>query len=149
MIDDTEVRYSPELLKLASKEERYTLKEAVLVVSNLRAAPHRAFRGAVEYFVPRIALFLSILLFVLHIWWAVSSRCGVNFARGGALLVLVSAGGLGWMTWLDPKLTFLSGGPRNKFDWLHPLVMLPLIGVVGTIIWGYGDLLPFGKCKLE
>lgn len=102
-------------------------------------------RRTANYLAPRIAWWMSLLIVAVHWWWAASSSCGFNFARGGALVVLLSAIAFGWVAWHEPRGGMLDGGPVNRWAFFHPLFMLPFLGLVGTILWGYGDLLPFGS----
>ena len=101
-------------------------------------------RRTANYLAPRIAWWASLLVIILHGWWASSSSCSFNFARGGALVVLISAAAYGWIMWHEPKGGLLGGGPINRFEPFHPLLMIPLLGALGTIMWGYGDMLRFG-----
>lgn len=95
------------------------------------------------YLAPRLALWASIAVVALHWWWAAISGVSLNFARGGALVVLISAVSYGWFTWHLTNVAIPSGGPVRRFSLFDPYFMLPLLGVVGTILWGYGDLVPF------
>lgn len=102
-------------------------------------------RLTIDYLAPRAAWWASVLVVAAHWWWASSSGCGFNFARGGALLVLISASAYGLLVWYASDVAVVSGSTIKKWHPFHPLFMLPFLGFVGTILWGYGDLLPFGK----
>lgn len=99
-------------------------------------------RKAANYISPRIGYLLTIIILLLHYYWAIESNCSINFQRGGATIVLVSALFFAWVDWHPPASGQLSGGKVEKFSIWSPLFALPLIAVIGTIIWGYGDLLP-------
>lgn len=102
-------------------------------------------RHTANYLAPRIAWWVSLLILIVHAWWAASASCGFNFSRGGALVVFVSAVAFGWIAWHEPKAGVLGGGPVNKLTLFHPLFMLPFLAALGTLINSYGDLIPFGN----
>ena len=92
---------------------------------------------------PYIGYILTAFIVAIHYFWATQSLCSINFQRGGALVVLVSAVLFAWVEWHTPNHALLSGGRLPKFSFFSPLVSLPLIAVFGTLLWGYGDLLPW------
>ncbi|MBY5385212.1 hypothetical protein [Rhizobium leguminosarum] len=59
--------------------------------------------------------------------------------------MIASALAFGWISWHEPKTMLLSGGQVTTWSFFNPLFILPLIAFIGTVIWGYGDLLPFGR----
>ncbi|WP_448954840.1 hypothetical protein [Labrys neptuniae] len=103
-------------------------------------------RRTSEFLAPRCAIILSVSALILHFWWAWSSACGLNFARAGADVVLIAATAYAWVEWHSVSGGLLSGGPVNRFAIWESGWLLPALAAGGTLIWGYGDLLPFGKC---
>lgn len=74
------------------------------------------------------------------------ARLVVSISLGAsAAIVLISAPGFGCTAWHDTTGGMFSGGPASRLTFLHPLFLLPALAFIGTIIWGYGDLLPFGR----
>jgi hypothetical protein len=100
-------------------------------------------RKAVRYFAPRLALWTSVLSLVGHWYWASITHSSVNFQRGGAIVVLAAAALYAVLEWHQPSTSNLSGGPVQQFWFHNPAFLLPFLGAVGTLVWGYGDLLPF------
>lgn len=103
-------------------------------------------RKAIDYIAPRAAFVFSIIFIIIHYRWALESKCGVNFQRSGAVIALVSAALYSLIEWHKPDAAVLEGTIK-RFKFFSPYFMLPLLLAVGTVIWGYGDLLPmFGDC---
>lgn len=121
-------------------ENQFSLGHSIAVIRGWRAKDTYPWmrRRTVNFLVPRCAFWLSVLTVAVHAWWASVSHCGVDFQRGGAVVVLLSAAGYGLVSWHEATSLMV-----NKLSPFHPLFMLPLLGVVGTLLWGYGDLLPF------
>jgi hypothetical protein len=142
---DGKVKYLP---KVPEDEAEFTARDAFKILRewNQDGTVQWMKRLTVNLLAPRLAWWLSLMVIGLHGWWACKSSCGVNFARGGALIVLLSAIGLGVVAWYEPNYGLLSGGKIKRWHFFHPLVMLPALGIIGTVLWGYGDLLPiFGN----
>lgn len=100
-------------------------------------------RKAMEYFAPRLALWISVSSLIGHWYWASITHCGVNFQRGGAIVVLAAAALYAVLEWFEPNAATVSGGPVQRVWFYNPAFLLPILGALGTLIWGYGDLLPF------
>ncbi|MDA9524131.1 hypothetical protein XI06_28600 [Bradyrhizobium sp. CCBAU 11434] len=47
------------------------------------------------------------------------------------------------LEWHEPSTANLSGGSVLQFWFYNPAFLLPFLGAGGTLVWGYGDLLPF------
>ncbi|KYH02493.1 hypothetical protein [Bradyrhizobium sp. DOA1] len=123
----------------------FDFQQAWLAVREWRdpsTAPYMK-RKAMEYFAPRVAFWLSVVSLAGHWYWASTTHCGVNFQRGGAIVVLAAAALYAVLEWHDPKSAMLSGGRIQRIWFYNPAFLLPLLGAAGTLIWGYGDLLPF------
>jgi hypothetical protein len=133
--------------KVPFDEEVFGFLDAMKIIREWNASDTYPFmrKNTANYLAPRLALWVSLAAVALHWYWATSSQCSFHFARSGAVLVLASALAYGWISWHDPKTMHLSGGKISNWALFNPLFMLPFLGFVGTIIWGYGDLLPFGK----
>lgn len=98
---------------------------------------------AVTYIAPRAALGISLIALFVHFIWAIYTKCGVNFQRGGSIVALSAAALYAFVDWHDPKTALLSGKRINRLRILGPYIMLPILAAIGTIVWGYGDLIPF------
>jgi hypothetical protein len=123
-------------------------KEAMLVIRTWTQSDTYPWmkRKAIDYFAPRAAFICSIIVLTIHYWWAFESKCGVNFQRSGAVIALVSAALYSLIEWHKSDAGVL-GGTIKRFRFFSPYFMLPLLLAMGTVIWGYGDLLPmFGNC---
>ena len=59
------------------------------------------------------------------------------------MIVLVSAWFFGWIEWHKSDAAILGGTSIKKFEFFGTHVAIPLIAIIGTILWGYGDLLPW------
>ncbi|MBZ9892302.1 hypothetical protein LB559_30695 [Mesorhizobium sp. BR1-1-3] len=105
---------------------------------------------AVNYAVPRLAVVFSLIVLSAHAFWAVHSQCGTNFARGGGVIALIVTGLFAVVEWHKDRRNLLSGGTIEKFDPWHPQVVLPVLAGIGTLIWAFGDFLPwFGLCVVN
>jgi hypothetical protein len=126
-------------------EKDFTIAEAWLVVSTWRQNDTYPWmkKKAVIYLAPRVAFWLSIVVLFVHYIWALYSHCNVNFPRGGAVISLLAAGLYAVIDWHDPHTALLSGGQIQRVTIFNPFFVLPLLGAVGALVWGYGDLLPF------
>lgn len=100
-------------------------------------------RKAVTYIAPRAAFWISLITLFAHVIWAIHTKCGVNFQRGGSIVALSTAVLYAVVDWHDPKTAFLSGGRIKPITIFDPYIMLPVLAAIGTVVWGYGDLLPF------
>ncbi|MCD0421232.1 hypothetical protein LOC51_28770 [Rubrivivax sp. JA1024] len=100
-------------------------------------------RKAIAYFAPRATLFITVASLAIHSGWAWATNCGVNFQRGGAIVVLVAAALYALSEWYEAKGGRLDGGALERYHFLNPAFLLPFLAALGTLIWGYGDLLPF------
>lgn len=98
-------------------------------------------RKIINYLAPRLAAGISVAALTLHAFWAHSSGCSVNFQRGGAIVTLIAAALYAVVEWHDPKTLHLSGGPVTKLTFSNPYLTLPLLATLGTVVWGYGDLI--------
>ncbi len=98
-------------------------------------------RKAVNYLAPRVAFWISTIALSVHVVWALNTECSVNFQRGGAIVVFAAAALYACIEWHEPN-GYLSGGPVQRLSLSNPYFVLPLIGAVGPLVWGYGDLLP-------
>jgi len=106
-------------------------------------------RKTVNFISPFIGYILTTIILGIHYIWAVESECSVNFQRGGAMVVLVSAWLFGWIDWHKSEAGILGGGPIKKFDFFAKHFAVPFVAIIGTLTWGYGDLLPWisqAKC---
>jgi hypothetical protein len=121
-----------------------SLREVILVLRGWRAADTYPWmrRKAMNWLVPRAGWGMCLGLVALHFAWAGISSCSADFARAGAAVTLVAAIGAALLDWHDPKAMALDGGKLPIFRLLNPIVALALQVALGTIIWGYGDLLP-------
>ena len=95
----------------------------------------------------KIAMIVGFLLFALivftHICWAKASDDPTNFQRGGALIVIVEFSLFSWVRFFDNQIqsqAWVGGRPVSKFEKLSFLFAV-VLGVIGTFIWGYGDLI--------
>lgn len=134
--------------KVPYKEEDFRLRHALLVIREWRGADTYPWmrRRVMDYLAPRLALLFTVIVLIVHATWAMTSDCGVNFQRAGSPIVLISAGLYAAIEWHTPKGGMLDGGLVEKLKLFNPLFLLPLLGVLGTAIWGYGDLFPlFGS----
>jgi hypothetical protein len=123
----------------------YDFGQAWLAICRWRSpdtVPHMK-RKAMKYFAPRLALWISALSLVGHGYWASITHCGVNFQRGGAIVVFAAAALYAILEWHEPNGAILDGGLVQRIWFYNPAFLLPLLGAVGTLIWGYGDLVPF------
>lgn len=93
-----------------------------------------------------IALTFTIPILLIHYMWAVHSQCSVNFQRAGADISLVAATIFAFMSWYAAPNSVLDSGGLPKFSWRNPNFALPVVALIGTMVWGYGDMLPgFGN----
>ncbi len=131
--------------KVPHEEEVFGLVDALTVISSWTAQDTYPWmrRLAISYLAPRLALLFSTLVLGGHVIWAMKSGSGVNFQRGGAPVVFISAVCYAVIEWHEPKAALLDGGPVRKLRLFNPLFLLPLLAAIGTLVWGYGDLLPF------
>ena len=128
-------------------DETFTWLVSFKVIKNWHNAFPWQKRKAVEFASPRLGLFSSVLTIAFHVYWAVTSSCSENFQRGGSIVVFISAIMFAYSNWHDSKGGRLDGGPVEKFEFWNPNLLMPIIAGVGTLIWGYGDLVPlFGNC---
>lgn len=102
-------------------------------------------RKAVNYLAPRVAFWFSGVALVGHLIWAWNTECSINFQRGGAVVVFTAAALYACIEWHEPNGGYYSGGPVQRLSLANPFFVLPLIGAIGTLVWGYGDLFPFLK----
>lgn len=100
-------------------------------------------RKTVNFVSPYICYFSITIILSVHYFWAVETDCSVDFQRGGALIVLVSAFLFGWTEWHKPEGGPLGGGKIKKFGLFEPHFAIPLTAIIGTLLWGYGDLVPW------
>lgn len=100
-------------------------------------------RKALDYLAPRIALVVSLVAIGGHAIWAVHTHNGVNFQRGGGVVSLTAAALYAAIDWHAPKGGALSGGLVEKLRTFNPKFLLPFLAGIGTLIWAYGDLLPW------
>lgn len=122
--------------------EQATFKKAWAVLRLGRTA-YPAERGrAVSYFLPRVSWILCAMAIGGHVAWALSS-CPLNFGRGGAAVTMIAALAAAMTDWHAPNAMVLDGGPANVFRLLEPKIAIAMQVLLGTAIWGYGDLLPF------
>lgn len=130
--------------KVPNDSEAFSCKDAFVVLFSWNAEdtyPWMRYH-AVNYLAPRAALAVSIAALASHAAWAILSDCGVNFQRAGAPVVLISALCYALIEWREPKVGLLSGGRLQRLKLFNPLFILPVLAAVGTLVWGYGDLLP-------
>jgi hypothetical protein len=99
-------------------------------------------RKVVNWLVPRLSWVLSALSIVAHIVWAILSSCSTDFTRAGAAVTVIAAIGAALVDWHEPNAAMLDGGPVPRFRLLDPMVAIALQVALGTLIWGYGDLVP-------
>ncbi|TPJ77180.1 hypothetical protein [Mesorhizobium sp. B2-6-2] len=128
-------------------DEIFTLQLSWRVLRHSARADPWMRRKAVNYLAPRLALAISILVAVVHFIWAVGSECGVNFARVGGIITFTAAALYAVREWHEPKTGLLSGGEVERIHIWNPLFLLPLLAAIGTLIWAYGDLLPWLSSK--
>lgn len=124
-------------------EESFTLKTSWRVVRNWRRTYPWMRRKAVNHLAPRLAFFISVLAIFAHAIWAAKTHCNVNFQRGGGIVTLTAAALYAVIEWHAPKGGLWSGGLVEKLHIWNPLFLLPFLGGTGTLIWAYGDLLPW------
>jgi hypothetical protein len=132
-------------------EKDFTIAEAWLVLTTWRQSDTYPWmkRRTVNYIALRAAFFVSLIVLFVHCIWALQTHCGINFQRGGSIIALLAAGLYAVVDWHDPKTVFLSGGGMRPITFFDPYFMLPVLGALGTVVWGYGDLLPFfGICRV-
>jgi len=131
------------LPKVPNDDDLFGVRHAVKIILEWEEAGTFPWmrRRTVNLLVPRLALLLCVVVLAVHLWWALSTGCSYHFARAGALVALIAAIGIGTVAWHEPKGGLLNGGLVNRWAFFHPMFMLPLLGVFGTVIWGYGDLL--------
>lgn len=91
-----------------------------------------------------LAIFFTIIILLIHSLLAWHFECSVTFQRGGADIALVAAALFAFINWYSMEGMVLDGGNVPLFSWLNPNVILSLIALIGTVTWGYGDLMPFG-----
>lgn len=104
-------------------------------------------RSSIGFLAPRFTWILCIAGIVIHFIWALNTNCSVNFQRGGAVVVFAAALCYALVDWHKSDAAVFSGSPVKKLSLMEPLFVCPLFGTIGTIIWGYGDLITwFGNC---
>ncbi len=136
-------------LKVPHDEESFHFRHCIIVIlswSEKDTYPWMK-RRTVNFLAPRLALAFTLLSVIIHTIWALKSECGINFQRSGAMITFISAALYALTAWHEPKGGYLDGGPLNKIRPFEPMFLLPFLGLLGTIIWGYGDLLPFFGTK--
>ena len=94
-----------------------------------------------------LAYVVTFAVLVMHAVWAHNTKCGVNFQRGGADISLVAAVLFAFVSWYGSEGFKLDGGRVPKWSLLNPNVALPLVALLGTITWGYGDMVPWFSSK--
>lgn len=142
LMEDREMQQNPPKLPY---DGDYGFRQAWLALREWRRPDTVLYmkRKAMEYVAPRLAFWISFLSLVLHSHWAWTTHCGANFQRGGAIVAFAAAALYAVLEWHDPKTAVLSGGPIQRVSFYNSALLLPLLGAAGTLIWGYGDLLPF------
>ena len=107
----------------------------------------------IDWWMPRLGVAASIAAIIAHAFWAHASGCKTDFARGGAAVVLIALAVFAPIQYFadaDASVARLSGkliAPLSMFD---PFFAPPILAIVGTLLWGYGDLVaPFaqGVCR--
>lgn len=100
-------------------------------------------RKTVDFISPLIGYALTLIIIIAHYIWAFETGDGLNFGRGGALIVLVSGALYGWIDWFRSGNEHEDDIDLRQFHVLESHFAIPFIAVLGTLIWGYGDLLPW------
>jgi uncharacterized integral membrane protein len=93
-----------------------------------------------------------LVLLGYGVWAYWGSSCPANFSRFGAAVVgiaLAVFAPIQYYADLEASVAKLSGGPNIPW-YQHPFVVPSILVILGTLIWGYGDLLAglliTGKC---
>lgn len=87
-----------------------------------------------------------IATLVFHYHWASANESALAFQRSGAAIVALDAAFFGLVRWhLDSlnSISYWNGRPV----WIEEKIFAALslvFAIIGTLIWGYGDLLFFG-----
>lgn len=128
-----------------SGKDHIRFSHALLILRHWRKSDttHVERHRSSKYFASLLGCLLSLLIVTGHYYWAAQSDCIVNFQRGGSALVLLSAVLFAWVEWHRPHGELFSEFRARRPTWRSPYITLPLIAVFGTLIWGYGDLLPW------
>jgi hypothetical protein len=93
---------------------------------------------------PRLAMAASVLTLLVHGALAWRSDCPKGFERSGADIVafaLAAFAVIQYFADIDAGTARLSGKRMVPWSILHPFVFLPILAIIGTVLWGYGDLL--------
>lgn len=98
-------------------------------------------REVIIFIAPRIAWLISLIAIVAHAYWVINSKISMNFSRCGAVITLMTAALYAVLDWHDPKATVLSGAKIKSIKIFDPYITLPILAVIGTAVWGYGDWL--------
>jgi len=99
-------------------------------------------KRAYDYLVPRLSWCLIVLALVAHYNLAMGT-CSVTFARGGATVTIIAAMAAAMSDWHAPSGMSLSGGPVPRFQLFEPKLTVAIQVVLGTLVWGFGDLAPY------
>ncbi|XHC10656.1 hypothetical protein ABWH98_24520 [Labrenzia sp. ac12] len=135
--------------KIPYEEEEFSGRHAIKILREWRSedtAPWMK-RRAVNYLSPRCAALISVITLLVHLIWAERSSCAINFQRSGSLLVLNAAAFYAFIEWHKADGGKLSGGKLKRYSLFNPFIVLPIIAALGTVVWGYGDLLPLLSLK--
>jgi hypothetical protein len=98
-------------------------------------------RHTIDCLAPRLTWVMCLAAIFIHFIWAYQTSCSVNFQRGGAIVVFASALCYALVDWHKSDAAVPSGSPVKKLSLVEPLFVCPLFGTIGTLMWGYGDLI--------
>lgn len=137
-----------EISRVLPSEGPYTLGQAWFAVRNWCKLPYPyQKRHTVQSLAPLVALVITLASLTVHFIVASMTNCSVNFQRGGSIISLTAAALYAVLDWHKNDAALPSGSRTQPFKLLDPKILLPLLGVVGTLIWGYGDLIPLWSSK--
>jgi hypothetical protein len=93
---------------------------------------------------PRVTAAVAFPVVISHGYWAFVTDCDVHFSRGGSLLVfmaVLSIFGLEDRMHRTSHMNFCDASGPIPFKFLGPYIVAGSLAMIGTLIWGYGDLI--------
>ena len=123
-----------------------TAAQSLRVLRSWRRVLFRSKVRVVQTHATAVALTATVVVISAHWAWARHTHNATDFARGGALVSLFTALLLATLaTYTFDKGFQLDGGRVPEFHPLKPSFVVPVLAAVGTILWGYGDMVPWFK----
>lgn len=106
----------------------------------IRNAFHK--ENLAQILLPSLSWISALLILLVHYKWAISSQTNIHFQRAGAAIICVDIIAFSLMTFISNtvlSIAVIGGRTPSKLAFLSAFSMAAL-AVVGTIIWGYGDI---------